>query len=76
MGSLDLVLLIVFGCLIGSGLIGGIYSFRRALKVANEKDGDLKMFLWAAVTMACLIVAGMSAAYFILPLIFSAIAQR
>ncbi|HEX9657798.1 MAG TPA: hypothetical protein VGB89_12895 [Bacteroidota bacterium] len=76
MGSLDLVLLIVFGCSIVVGLAGGVYSFRRALKVANNKDGDLKMFLWAAVTMACLIVAGLSAAYFVLPLIISTIAHR
>ncbi len=76
MGSLDLILFVIFGCFILFGLVGGFYSFRRALKVANEKDGDLKMFLWAAATMACLIIAGMSAAYFVLPLVLSGLVHR
>ena len=76
MPSLDLALLVLFGCFILLGLLGGIFSFRKALRVVNQRDGDLKMFLWAAVTMACLIVAGMSAAYFVLPLIFSTVTHR
>jgi hypothetical protein len=71
MAKLDLALLIVFGFLSLTGLAGAFLSFRKALRVSGEKDGDLKMFLWAVVTMAGLIVAGVSAAYFILPILLN-----
>lgn len=70
MAKLDLILFIVFGFLAVAGLAGAILCFRKALKVAGERDGDLKMFVWALGSMVSLIIAGMSAAYFLLPIIF------
>jgi hypothetical protein len=37
--------------------------------VSGEKDGDLKMFLWALGTLLGLILSGMSAAYILLPIL-------
>ena len=70
MQNLDLILSMVFGTISVLSLAGGIWCFRMALKVSNQKDGDLKMFLWAVGTMANLIVSGMSAAYILLPIFF------
>jgi hypothetical protein len=69
--SIDLVLTVIFGTISVLGLAGAVFCFIRALSVANKKDGDIKMFLWAVGTMACLIVAGMSAAYILLPILFT-----
>ena len=69
MQNLDLILSIVFGTISVSFLGAGILCFRKALQVSNQKDGDLKMFLWAVGTMFSLIVSGMSAAYILLPII-------
>ena len=69
MGSLDLVLFLVFGAVSILSLTASVLCFRRALRVANQKDGDLKMFLWASGTMFTLVIAGMSAAYILIPLL-------
>jgi hypothetical protein len=45
----------------------------RALKAAREKDGELRMFFWAVGSMAGLVVAGMSAAYILLPILWTAL---
>ncbi len=68
MATLDLVLTLVFGFLSLLGLAGAVLSFRMALKVAGERDGDLKMFFWTLGVMAGLILAGMSSAYFLIPI--------
>ncbi len=70
MAGLDLVLFLGFGALAALGLTGAILSFRKALRVSGEKDGDLKMFVWAVAAMFSLIVAGMSTAYILLPILF------
>jgi hypothetical protein len=70
MAKLDLTLFIAFGVLSCAGVAGAILSFRQAMRVSGEKDGDLKMFLWAAVTMVSLITAGLSIAYILLPILF------
>ncbi len=70
MGKLDLVLFLVFGSLSVLGLASTFFCFRKALRVSTQKDGDLKMFLWAFASMIGLIVGGMSAAYFVLPILF------
>lgn len=70
MAKLDLLLLLAFGAISLSGLTGSILSFRKAMRVSGEKDGDLKMFLWAVVSMMSLIVAGVSMAYILLPILF------
>ena len=69
MARLDLLLFLAFGFLFVAGITGAILSFRQAMKVSGRKDGDLKMFLWASGSMIGLIVAGMSAAYILLPII-------
>jgi hypothetical protein len=69
-GPLDTILLLCFGFLTIVGLAAAAWCFRKALTVASEKDGDLKMFLWGLGTLIGLIVAGMSAAYILLPILF------
>jgi len=66
--TIDVALSIIFGFLSLLGLAAAAVSFRMALKVAGERDGDLKMFLWTLGIMAGLILAGMSAAYFLIPI--------
>jgi hypothetical protein len=70
MGRLDLTLFVVFGTISVLALLSAVLCFRKALRVANQKDGDIKMFLWAAGGMVFLIVSGMGAAYIFLPLLF------
>lgn len=69
MASLDRILFIAFGTTSALFLTLSILCFRKALRVSGEKDGDLKMFLWAAGGMIGLIVSGMSTAYILLPII-------
>jgi hypothetical protein len=70
MGTLDLILLAVFGSIALITTLIAFLCIRKAFRVANQKDGDLKMFLWTAAAMACMIVAGMSTAYILLPILF------
>ena len=70
MAKLDLILLAAFGSIAVLFFAGALLTFRQALRVSGERDGDLKMFLWAVVSMVCLIIAGMSAAYILLPILF------
>ena len=69
MAKLDLILFVVFSVFSIAGLIGAILCFRMALKVAGKKDGDIRMFFWALGMMSGLIMAGMSAAYILLPIL-------
>jgi hypothetical protein len=73
MGNLDIVLLLSFGFISLIMLSAAVLSFRKALAVSNQKDGDIKMFLWAVVTFISLIISGLSAAYILLPIIFHAL---
>lgn len=66
----DLVLIVVFGSLAVAATVWAVFCLRRALKTATEKSGEFRMFLWGIGTMAGLIVAGMSAAYILLPIMF------
>ncbi len=70
MAKLDLILFAAFGSIALLSTAGAVFTFRKALRVSGERDGDLKMFFWAAGTMLCLIIAGMSAAYILLPILF------
>ena len=69
MAKIDLLLSVAFGVLFVAGSTAAVLGFRQALRVSSQKDGDLKMFLWAFGSMIGLIVAGMSAAYILLPII-------
>ena len=73
MAKLDLILLLSFGLVSLVMLLVAVLSFRKALAVANQKDGDIKMFLWAVATFISLIISGLSAAYILLPIIFHAL---
>ena len=46
------------------------FAFYRAMKAADYKDDGFRMFLWAAGAMAGLVIAGMSIAYILLPILF------
>jgi hypothetical protein len=69
MAKIDLILLLAFGTIAVLMLLSAVLCFRKALAVANKKDGDIKMFLWAMATFICLIISGMSAAYILLPIL-------
>jgi hypothetical protein len=69
MAKLDLALLLAFGAITLAALTGAFFSFRQAMRVSGERDGDLKMFLWAVASMVCLIIGGVSTAYILLPII-------
>jgi hypothetical protein len=66
----DALLLAVFGFISLSALTGAVLCFRKALRVAGDKDGDLKMFAWTFGSLLGLIVSGMSAAYILIPILF------
>jgi len=70
MAQQDLVLLAAFGSIVIVTLVVAVLCFRKALAVANQKDGDLKMFFWAVATFVSLIISGLSSAYILLPIIF------
>jgi hypothetical protein len=69
MARLDLILFVSFGAIAVITFVLAVLCFRKALKVSNQKDGDLKMFLWAVLTFMCLIISGLSAAYILIPII-------
>jgi hypothetical protein len=70
MAPLDRTLFIAFSAVAALALTLSVLCFRRALRVSGERDGDLKMFLWAAGGMLGLIISGMSAAYILIPILF------
>jgi hypothetical protein len=71
MAKLDLVLTIVFGAIALVFLAVAVLCVRKAVRVSGERDGDLKMFLWSIGALIGLIVAGMSSAYILLPILFT-----
>ncbi|MBI5472113.1 MAG: hypothetical protein HY961_07175 [Ignavibacteriae bacterium] len=71
MAKLDFTLAIAFSAIALIGLLSAALCLRKALRVSGERDGDFKMFLWALGAMVGLIVAGMSAAYILLPIFFT-----
>jgi hypothetical protein len=42
-----------------------------AVKQAKKPDGELKMAIWAILGMAGLVFAGMSSAYFLIPILIN-----
>ena len=69
LASLDTILSVIFGTLSVTSLAFAVWSFRKALRVSGEKNGDIKMFFWAAGTLLGLTVSGLSAAYILLPIL-------
>ena len=69
MAPLDTILSVVFGTLSLTSLAFAVWSFRKALRVSGEKNGDIKMFFWATGTLFGLMVSGLSAAYILLPIL-------
>lgn len=67
----DRILIIVFGTLSAIGLLVGGLGFGMAVKHAKKQEGELKMALWAFVGLAGLVLAGMSWAYFLFPILIS-----
>ena len=69
MAILDKILLWVFIGISALSLAWSAFAFYRAMKAAEYKDDGFKMFLWAAGAMAGFVIAGMSVAYILLPII-------
>jgi heme/copper-type cytochrome/quinol oxidase subunit 3 len=65
----DSILLIVFGILSAIALLVGGLAIYFAMQNAKKKDAELKMVFWAVVALAGLTFAGMSWAYFIIPIL-------
>ena len=70
MAKLDVGLAMFFGILAAVSLLAAILCFRKAMKVSGERDGDFKMFLWAVGSLIGMIIASMSVAYILLPILF------
>ncbi len=67
----DNFLLIFFGILSTLGLAVGILGVYLAVKAAKKSDGEVKMALWSVVALAGFTLAGMSWAYFLIPIIIN-----
>lgn len=67
----DNILLIVFGILSAFGLAIGIMGFGLALKYSRKSEEEIKMAGWAVMGLAGLVIAGMSWAYFLLPILWN-----
>jgi heme/copper-type cytochrome/quinol oxidase subunit 3 len=65
----DKLLLIIFGILSTIALLVGCLAVYLALKNARKKDGELMMVFWAVVALAGFTFAGMSWAYFLIPIL-------
>lgn len=65
----DNFVLTVFGILSTIGLLVGGIAIYLAMQSAKKKDGELMMAFWAFVALAGLTFAGMSWAYFIIPIL-------
>ena len=67
----DNLLLIIFGTLSTLALGVGILGVYLAMKAAKKNDGEVKMALWSVVALAGFTVAGMSWAYFLIPILLN-----
>jgi heme/copper-type cytochrome/quinol oxidase subunit 3 len=65
----DNFLLMVFGILSTLALLVGGLAVYFAMKSAKKPDGELMMAFWSVVALAGLTFAGMSWAYFIIPIL-------
>jgi hypothetical protein len=67
----DNILLIVFGTVSTLALVGGCFAIYFAVQNAKKKEGEIKMALWSFVALAGFVLAGMSWAYFLIPIIIN-----
>jgi hypothetical protein len=67
----DKILLIVFGSLSTLSLIVAGFAVSFAVKNAKKKEGEIKMALWSFVALAGFVFAGMSWAYFLIPILIN-----
>jgi heme/copper-type cytochrome/quinol oxidase subunit 3 len=65
----DKILLIVFGIISTIALLVGCLAIYFAVKNAKKQDGELMMVFWAVLALAGLTFAGMSWAYFLIPIL-------
>ena len=65
------MLLIVFGALTAIGVVGAAVCLVFAVKNAKKPEGELKMAFWSFGALAGLVLAGMSFAYFIVPILIN-----
>lgn len=65
----DTILLTIFGILSAIGLCIGSVAVYLAMKNARKKEGEMMMVVWAFIALAGFTVAGMSCAYFVLPIL-------
>lgn len=70
MARLDLMLLVGFGTIAVLSLAASYWCFRKALAAARAKDGEIRMFFWAAGLLVSLTLTGLSTGYFLLPIVF------
>ncbi len=72
MAPLDRILFYFFLTLTIIGLSWSGFAFSRAFRYSNPRDDPdgVRMFMWAAGGLVGLILAGMSLAYILFPLIF------
>jgi len=59
----------IFGILSVIALCVGCLAIYFAMKSAKKKDGELMMVFWAVIALAGLTFAGMSWAYFLIPIL-------
>ena len=67
----DNLLIVVFGVLSAVGIVMRLAGFALAVRHAKKKNGELKMALWSFVGLAGLVLAGMSWAYFLFPILLN-----
>jgi uncharacterized integral membrane protein len=61
----------VFGSITAIGVIVAVFCLVFAMKNARKPDGELKMAFWSFGALAGLVLAGMSFAYFIVPILLN-----
>jgi len=67
----DNMLLIVFGTLSAGGVLFAAICLVFAVKNAKKPEGELKMAFWSFGALAGLVFAGMSFAYFVVPILIN-----
>jgi Na+/H+-translocating membrane pyrophosphatase len=70
LAPLDLILFVVFSTMALGGVLGAILCLRRGMRAAERSNGELAMVAWTVGALAGLVVAGMSTAYILLPILF------